>query len=555
MPDAIELSQYIAVQKAIFSSLRLKEVTDNSVAELTKITDGAAIALFLTDNQCQSFRLLAFAAYSQPSLSEMQLLPFTAPSLLSVVKDKLEATSLTGAGTELTISSSIMQREASQLQLGLPLIASNILVGALLLDFKNSVEPQKVHFLGYIAQTIAIAIANSILFGRSEYERERFCSLHRCISLLNGGSLNSQALFQTVIDTASFLANTPNCALLLYEGEKDLFTLAASKGLAEDSLSQFNLNGTGTVAGSTLKLRKTEYVTDSSQTAGLPRAAAGGAIFNSLLALPLVYGERPLGILYLFSTELQAFKDDQVYLLENLKSETDRALNALLETSLDLLPTYNGDAGLYSRGQFDQLLKRELVKQNGEAGLLLVGIDDFNVIDGRLSKIDDSEISHQVAKIIKDVVRDQDKVCAFSNKQFVVLLPETSHESVLQIAERVNAKVRKSKISSASIGEITVSIGVAAYPLHANDAAGLLQSCEQALLVAKYQGQDKVLEPHSSKMMGQSSTNWLALVEQAKLAFANKERFENKAQLTPAPDYAVWLTKDPVLVEGEASEK
>ncbi len=549
----------ISPYKRLFSSLRLKEVTDRSVAELTRITDGAKIALFLTDNESQSFKLLAFAGYAQPSLLELQFVPFSAPSLLSVLKEKLLPTSLARSATELPISASIMQREDSHLQLGLPLIASNVLVGALLLDFKYSVLPDQIDFLSNVAEIMAIAIANSILFGRSEYERERFSSLYRCSALLNNTSVDSQSVFQAVLDTASFLANTPSCALLLYQEEKDVFTLASFKGLAPESFSQYNLMGKGTIAGSTLKLEKVEYLVDSSQEAVNLPSAEGGASFNSLLALPLVHDETAVGVLQLFSTAFNAFGNDQIELLESLRIEASKALSLVLKTGEALQGSINeNDTGLHSRSRFDQLLKREVehaAKQKSETGLLLVGIDDVNMLNGRLAKSEGDDIPRQVIKIIGEALRDQDKLCHFASDRFAVILPETPHESVLQIAERLNTRVRKSKIGNTAIGEVTVSIGVATLPLHAKDIPGLLQVCEQALLVAKHQGGDKVVQPHASQSTGSDSTVWLDLVNRAKVALASKEQFQNKSQLTPAADYAGWLTKDPVLVEGETSEK
>jgi diguanylate cyclase (GGDEF)-like protein len=262
--------------------------------------------------------------------------------------------------------------------------------------------------------------------------------------------------------------------------------------------------------------------------------------------------------LCLFSSEANAFSDDQIALLESLRREVQPALYQVIKRVVDLNLANDGECELYSRSKFDQIVRRA-IDQSGklsvEAGLLLVGVDvpRFAYDDAR-----QGEINAQVLQIIKDSIRDQDKICNLELVglgKFAILLPGTAHESILQVAERLNLKVRKSKFGTAAIGEVTVSIGVATFPLHADNAPALFQAGEQALLVARYQGGDRIFEPHTLQVKSSNPDIWEELVERARKAVAIEPMAQEQKQNSLLPDFASWLTKDPVLVESETAEK
>jgi hypothetical protein len=79
------LPRFLQLQKALMSSLRLKDVLDSSVSTFTEMAGGAKVAIFLCDNEAMSFKLMAAKGYSDASIDQMKVVPFAIESLLKYV--------------------------------------------------------------------------------------------------------------------------------------------------------------------------------------------------------------------------------------------------------------------------------------------------------------------------------------------------------------------------------------------------------------------------------------------------------------------------------------
>ncbi len=87
-------------------------------------------------------------------------------------------------------------------------------------------------------------------------------------------------------------------------------------------------------------------------------------------------------------------------------------------------------------------------------------------------------------------------VCRYGGEEFVVILPEIGTEPATKVAE----KLRKAVMAVHFAGEdklpekqLTISIGVAAFPEHGDSAEVILKSADKALYRAKEAGRNRVL--------------------------------------------------------------
>jgi two-component system, cell cycle response regulator len=93
---------------------------------------------------------------------------------------------------------------------------------------------------------------------------------------------------------------------------------------------------------------------------------------------------------------------------------------------------------------------------------------------------------------VRAQVRDVDTVARYGGEEFVVILPETDEEGAVLAAERIRAAVRRRPFGDAGETplEVTVSVGVAVFPVHGAASTSLLQRADQALYTAKREGRD-----------------------------------------------------------------
>jgi diguanylate cyclase (GGDEF)-like protein len=82
-----------------------------------------------------------------------------------------------------------------------------------------------------------------------------------------------------------------------------------------------------------------------------------------------------------------------------------------------------------------------------------------------------------------------DSVARYGGEEFAILLPETSLSGAREVAERIRARVETTEFPNRSI---TVSIGVAEYPKHADSPKGVLKAADIALYHAKRGGRNQV---------------------------------------------------------------
>ena len=70
--DGNLLPRYIMMQKALLSSLRLKDVLDAAVLQFADLAGGAKVAIFLSDNESLALKLMAAKGYSDQTLDTNQ---------------------------------------------------------------------------------------------------------------------------------------------------------------------------------------------------------------------------------------------------------------------------------------------------------------------------------------------------------------------------------------------------------------------------------------------------------------------------------------------------
>ena len=538
--------KHLDMAQEIFSSLRLRDVLDAIITEYIQLAGVGKAAVFLADNESKSFKLMASQGYGDLSLQEMKVIPFSADGIFQEMLSKQMPIMLRLGGQFSGFNKALFEREQSAVQIALPLNAAGLLVGAVLLDIGDLALKNEfnIDLWQKLASIAALATANAILFGRSEYERERLRSLYKILSTLNASALSLELLLQKTADAALVLANTPYCAVLLREPENDQFVLAAFKGLDGSTLSEFDL-GQDTLAGNCLHTGKTQHLSrNGKEVSHMPRAMGGG-IFRSALALPLIYKEGKIGVLLVFSTDFSAFHKEQINLLETLASQVGSGLHTAQEHELALQRVmHDPHTGLLNRLYFQGALQTEIARSKRhkhQFGLLLLDIDFLSRVNDLFGEEKGDAVIAEVAALVKTTLRQIDLIYRYGGEQFAIILPETPAWGVLEAAERLRKTIKDKVIPN--LGVMTASIGACAYPDHSEEASQLITFAEQALEVAKYRGRDKVITPELSDADEQSLSNWNTLAEEAKLVIASERQQRAKSYLNGAVDYANWLIK------------
>jgi len=140
-------------------------------------------------------------------------------------------------------------------------------------------------------------------------------------------------------------------------------------------------------------------------------------------------------------------------------------------------------------------LKRELrraARFGQELSILLVEADRFPVwLKSVGPAISDGRVKELAALLVQQV-RSFDFVARFGSAQFLVVLPQTPRPGAVEVAERIRAAVQAAAFTDARAGEVTVSIGVSAFPREGAEPPALIATATRALAAAQRQGRNRV---------------------------------------------------------------
>jgi len=142
----------------------------------------------------------------------------------------------------------------------------------------------------------------------------------------------------------------------------------------------------------------------------------------------------------------------------------------------------------HNRRSLNGLLNQLMLKQTPFA-ILEIDIDFFKRVNDTFGHDVGDEALKSLTNIIKDLSRKGDIVARIGGEEFVLVLPNEDNQSALSIAERLRKTVESTEMDA--IGNITISIGIATWPVHSNDIDQVYKCADKALYHAKEHGRNQ----------------------------------------------------------------
>ena len=144
--------------------------------------------------------------------------------------------------------------------------------------------------------------------------------------------------------------------------------------------------------------------------------------------------------------------------------------------------------GLRNRGAFDSRLNALVEESPQSCALIMLDLDGFKRYNDRHGHPAGDTVLQAVGRAIDSAIRQRDFSFRYGGDEFSIVLPRTSVNQAVEVADRVRRAIREHPIVA---GTLTASAGVACHPLHAADKAGLISAADVALYRAKASGGDR----------------------------------------------------------------
>jgi two-component system, cell cycle response regulator len=172
--------------------------------------------------------------------------------------------------------------------------------------------------------------------------------------------------------------------------------------------------------------------------------------------------------------------------------------NVALHEEAQRLSLTDGLTGTWNRRYFQMQFRQVLatsVRFERPFSILMLDLDHFKRINDTFGHQRGDATLIELTQRVTKVLREVDTFARYGGEEFICLLPETDYAGALVTSEKILDAVKGEPFGETGeqLAKLTVSIGVASYPIHGVSFSLLVEAADQALYRAKQEGRDRVI--------------------------------------------------------------
>ena len=220
---------------------------------------------------------------------------------------------------------------------------------------------------------------------------------------------------------------------------------------------------------------------------------------TSSLCIPLVAQGTPVGLLHVSAPTSRDPDDADASIIATVAEQLGLALaNTQLRETLQRQSLRDPLTGLFNRRYLQENLARELhrcERRHLPLAVLMLDVDHFKQFNDTHGHAAGDALLGHVGRLLIEHVRAEDMACRYGGEEFTIVLPETDAATAFQRADAIRAALEAATLVHLrqTLGPITVSVGLAAYPADGTTPELLLQVADAWLYRAKAEGRNRVL--------------------------------------------------------------
>jgi diguanylate cyclase (GGDEF)-like protein len=221
------------------------------------------------------------------------------------------------------------------------------------------------------------------------------------------------------------------------------------------------------------------------------------------LCVPMIAHGENLGLLLLIKNSREASEDEPRSDSRQRLATTAARQIALTIANLNLKNHLMQQAirdpltGLFNRRYMEETLEREIfrvMRKDAPLGIIMADLDHFKKFNDTLGHVAGDVLLQTIGNLLRSNIRREDIACRYGGDEFVLILPEAPLEITQQRAEKLRQEVEKLQLDyrGRTLGQVTISLGVAAFPAHGDQVVAILKAADTALYQAKEGGRNRV---------------------------------------------------------------
>jgi len=168
----------------------------------------------------------------------------------------------------------------------------------------------------------------------------------------------------------------------------------------------------------------------------------------------------------------------------------------LLELELKKLAEKDDLTSSYNRRYFTEVIHRSFslyLRDTSSFCVLMLDIDFFKAINDNFGHDGGDTLLVTLTNVFKREIRDIDLLARYGGEEFIFLLPNTTKEKALIVAERIRLAAEEFRLSHYNkVLRATVSIGVSEVNVNDTSHEQVIKRADLALYTAKVSGRNQV---------------------------------------------------------------
>ncbi len=307
--------------------------------------------------------------------------------------------------------------------------------------------------------------------------------------------IDADDFWVTLTQTAAETLGAERASLMVFDERSDELALKAIVGSPHTSLP---LEPTGRrVADHVFKKGEPVIVSDISRT-GLPSAPDRHYRTGAFMSCPITLGGRELGVIN-FTDRIgePAFDRGSFEVFQAIAPQLavaiDRASLKEKAGEFEQLSVTDPLTGLLNRRYIEARLAEEIKRSNRHGfpmSFVMLDVDSFKSYNDRFGHPAGDEALKIIGNVIRETLRGADVAARMGGEEFAILLPQTTGEEALTIAERIRYNIERTPFP---YRPVTASLGIAHCSAELCISADLISAADQALYEAKRRGRNRVL--------------------------------------------------------------
>ncbi len=328
-----------------------------------------------------------------------------------------------------------------------------------------------------------------------------------------GTSLGVSDTMALISSKLSNLVPFSACALFLFDEEADSLRCRFATGVEADAIGTMSVRAGQGLAGWVARNRRPLVNARPSaefEAAGLAKSTS----LQSALVAPLVFSDRFIGTLAVYSTQPDFYTDDHRRLLDRVSEQA----SAVIHNSIVFEQTQEDSltdplTGLPNTRFMFMHLTRELARAErlkAEVALLVMDLDNFKEINDSHGHHVGDRALREVATVLRSGIRPYDICVRYAGDEFIVVLSGCGADE----AERKRVELQRTVdevLFEARPGRrlpLAISVGAAIYPQDGDSYEALLATADSRMYRDKTRRKQRVQAPAAAA----TGTDGMAMV-------------------------------------------